>query len=75
VHDEEVDFGAVEGLFPHAEVDGDGGDEGDEFAGCGGADADVPFFFPAWRFECPDYFSDSFLESWVIAYQSRNDFE
>lgn len=44
---EEVYFGYCELLLADAEGGRDAGDEGDEFAGFGGADADVPFFAPA----------------------------
>lgn len=50
---EEVDFGAVEDLVADAELDGDGGDEGDEFVAGGGANTDMPFFPPAGCFESP----------------------
>ena len=44
---EEVDFSAFEGLRADAQGHGDAGDEGDEFAGFGSADADMPLFAPA----------------------------
>ena len=50
---EEVDFGGFEDCGADAEGDGDAGDEGDEFAGFGGADADVPVGAPARGFEGP----------------------
>ena len=50
---EEIDFGTFEDGGADAEGDRDAGDEGDEFAGFGGADADVPLFAPARRFEGP----------------------
>jgi hypothetical protein len=53
VYAEEVDFGAVERLLADAQGDGDAGDEGDELARAGCADADVPLFLPAGRFEGP----------------------
>ena len=52
---EEVDLGAFERFGADAEGHGDAGDEGDEFAGFGGADADVPLFAPAGGFECPEF--------------------
>ncbi len=49
----EVDFGAFEGLGADAQGHGHAGDEGDEFARFGGADADVPLFAPARGLESP----------------------
>ena len=50
---EEVDFGAFEGFGADAQGHRHSRNEGDKFAGFGGADADVPLFAPAGRFECP----------------------
>ena len=50
---EEIDLGTFEDGGAHAEGHGNAGDEGDEFAGFRGADADVPFFAPAGGFESP----------------------
>lgn len=50
---EEVYFRRFEGRRAHAQGDGNAGDEGDEFVGFSGADADVPFFAPAGGFEGP----------------------
>ena len=50
---QEIDFGCVEDFLSNSEFHGDGGDEGDEFSGCAGSDADVPFFGPAWRHQSP----------------------
>ena len=50
---EEVDFGAFEDGGADAEGHGNAGDEGDEFAGFGGADTDMPLFAPAGGFEGP----------------------
>ena len=50
---QEVDLGCVEDLLTHAEGDGHAGDEGDELAGFGGADADVPVWAPAGGEESP----------------------
>ncbi len=51
---EEVDFGAVQDIGADVEGHGDAGNKGDEFAGFGGADPNVPFFAPARGSECPD---------------------
>ncbi len=50
---EEVNLGGWKGGGADAQGDGDAGDEGDEFLRLGGADADVPFWFPAGGEECP----------------------
>lgn len=53
VDGEEVDFGAEDYLVADAEVNGDGGDEGDELAGLRGSDTDMVLFLPAWRHHGP----------------------
>lgn len=53
VHAHEVDLGAADGVGADAERDGDAGDEGDEFAGGGCADAYVPVCAPAGGLEGP----------------------
>lgn len=53
VDGQEVNLGAHDVLVADAQVDGNGGDEGDELAGLGGADADVVVLFPAGRHHGP----------------------
>lgn len=53
VDGEKVDFGAQDDLVSDAEVDGDGGDEGDELAGLGSSDTNMVFLLPAWRHHGP----------------------
>lgn len=55
---EEVDFGAGDDLVTDSHAHGDGGDEGDELAGLGGADADVVVFGPARRHHGPGFHAD-----------------
>jgi len=50
---QEVDLGAHDVVFAHAQAAGDGGDEGDELARLRGAHADVVLAFPAGRHHGP----------------------
>lgn len=78
---EEVYFGGVEDAVADAELDGDGRDEGAEFAfaaAFGGADADVPFFLPPRGFEGPGdgvSSSSSVLVCKENTYQFKNEGE
>jgi hypothetical protein len=47
VYAEEVYLGGFEDFAANADVGGNAGDEGDELAGFGGANTNVPFFAPA----------------------------
>lgn len=53
VHADEVDLSGIEDLLAYAQLDRDGGDEGDELAGLRCPDPDRPLAFPAWACEVP----------------------
>jgi hypothetical protein len=49
----EINFGSLNDVVPHFEVDWDAGDEGDKLLGCRDTNTDMPFFEPARRLERP----------------------
>lgn len=54
VHAEEVDLGRRKGLVAHANLHGDGGDEGHQLAGLRCSHTNVVFALPAWRHHGPE---------------------
>lgn len=53
VHTEEIDFGGAEHVFAHSQLDGNTGNEGNQFPRRDDPNADMPLLFPARSHERP----------------------